>query len=132
MISQFTAKIPLNLKQIVTSLTAMIQGPQFIELISTPLLYQKITEGLYMHFFPDYALMYSKRDIEFFLTFTNEQDTLRKLIERLCSDDRPQDPLNLSKLKIFLDRILCKGWSKSGAVANPLDFYKLEVNNKFI
>ena len=111
--------MPLNLEQIMTSLNAMIEGPQFSELISTP---QKITEALYMHFFPDSALMYSKRDIEYFLTFTNEQS----------SDVQPQNPLNLSKLKIFLDRILCKGWSKSGAVANPLDFYKLEVNNKFI
>ena len=107
----------------------MIQSPQFVELISTPQLYQKIMEGLFTHFFPDSASMYSKEDIEFFMAFTNEKNALRILINPLHSDDQPQNQLNLSKFKNCLDRTLCKGWSESGAAADPLEFYKLEVSN---
>ena len=107
----------------------IIQSPQFTELISIPHLYQKIMEDLFAHFFTDSTVMYSKEDIEFFMTFTNEQDILRI---PLHSDDQPQNLLNLSKFKIYLDRILCKGWSESGAAADPLEFYKLEVNHNLV
>ena len=109
----------------------MIQSPQFIELISTPQLYQRIMEGLFTHFFPDSALMYSQEDIEFFIAFTNDQKALRILINPLHSDDEPQNLLNLSKFKSCLDRILCKGWSESGAAADPLEFYKSDVSSNF-
>ena len=110
----------------------MIQSPQFIEVISTTQLYQKIMEGLFTHFFPDSVLMYSKEDIEFFMAFTNDQNALKILINPLHSDDQPQNIINLSKFKNCLDRILCKGWSESGAPADPLEFYKFEVSSNFV
>ena len=85
-------------------------------------------EGLFAHFFTDSALMYSKKDIEFLMIFTSKQDTLIPL----HSDDQSQNLLNLSKFKIFLDRSLCKGWSESGAAADPLEFYKLEVSHNLV
>ena len=112
----------LNLKQIVLSFHMMLQSPQFAAIIQMPQLYQHIMEGLFTHFFPDTgdpAAVYSKEDIEFFLTFANEQKTIYQ-------DDG--NLISLSKFKFHLDRILCKGWSKNGTFAKPLTFYKLEVN----
>lgn len=101
----------------------MLQSPQFAAIVQMP---QHIMEGLFTHFFPDTAnpsAVYSKEDIEFFLTFANEQ-------EIICQDDG--NLMSLSKFKFHLDRILCKGWSKNGAVAKPLTFYKLEVNSNSV
>ena len=103
----------------------MIQEQQFSGLLSSSQSYHQIIEGLFAYFFPDSASAYSKGDIEFFLTFINEQEPLH-------SDNQPQNIINLLKFKFCLNRILCKGWSKSGAHANPLDCYKLEVHNIFI
>ena len=122
MSSQFIGTVPLSLKQIVTSFNAVVQIPQFTEPFSSPQSYNHIIEGLFTYFFPDSASVYSKGDIEFFLEFTNEKDNC---IQSLHSDSQPK---NLLKFKVHLDRILCKGWSKSGASANPLDFYKSEVH----
>ena len=85
-------------------------------------------EGLFAHFFTDSTLMYSKEDIEFLMEFTNKQ----VLMIPLHSDDQPRNLLNLSKFKVFLDRSLCKGWSESGAIADPLEFYKLEVSHNLV
>ena len=108
----------------------MIPSPQFIELISTPQLYQRIMEGLFTHFFPDSALTYNQEDIKFFIAFTNGQKALRILINPLHSD-QPQNLFNLSKFKSCLDRILCKGWNEGGAAADPLEFYKSDVSSNF-
>lgn len=111
---------PLGLKKIVSSFDAMIQGPQF-EVISIPHLYQHIIEGFFTHFFPESGSVYSKSDIEFLLLYINQQDKLRS------SNNQSQSLINPAKFKLHLDRILCKGWSNSGASADPLFFYKVEV-----
>lgn len=110
---QFRGDRSLNLEQIVTSFHTMLQSPQFTK-DSITLLYQFVMDGLFTHFFPDTSdskAIYNKEDIEFFLTFANKQS----------------ESISLSKFKFHLDRILCKGWSKSGTIAKPLTFYKLEV-----
>lgn len=124
--------MPLSLKQVVTSVNAIIQDSQFTKLFSSSQSYHQIIEGLFAYFFPDSATMYSKGDIEFFLTFTNEQDALKDCVQSFHSDNQSLNIINLSKFKFHLDKILCKGWSKGGAHANPLDCYKLEVYAIFI
>ena len=87
-------------------------------------------EGLFTHFFPDTndpASVYNKDNIEFFLTFVIEQSTLKDITQSIN-----QSRICFSKLKMFLDRILCKGWNKNGIDAEPMSFYKLEVNNNTI
>ena len=95
-----------------------------------PQLYQHIMEGLFIHFFPDTddsKVVYSKEDIKFFLTFANEQHKWEDHAETFHQDNKSDNLISLSKFKFHLDRILCKGWSKSGTSAKPLTFYKLEV-----
>ena len=116
----------LNLNQIVSSFHVMLQSPQFAAVVSMPQLYQHVMEGLFTHFFPeisDRTAVYSKEDIEFFLTFANEQNNWKEAVYQ------NNNLISLSKFKFHLDRILCKGWSKNGASAKPLTFYKLEVSS---
>ena len=118
--------MPLNLKQIVIALNLMLKNSQFTKL---PQFYQCIMEGLFTHFFPDTndpTCVYSKEDVEFFLMFANDQSTLKDVTETVYPVD--QYPC-FSKLKFYLDRILCKGWSKDELYAKPTNFYKLEVSN---
>ena len=122
----------LNLKEIVTSFHIMLQSPQFTKVVTMSQLYQHIMEGLFAHFFPDTGnskAVYSKEDIKFFLTFANEQDKQKAYSQLLSQDDQSANSISLSKFKFHLDRILCKGWSKSEIVAKPLTFYKLEVKS---
>ena len=122
----------LNLKEIISSFHIMLQRPQFTKVVSMSQLYQHIIEGLLAHFFPDTGdskIVYSKEDIEFFLTFANAQDNQKTCNKRLCKDDQSTNFIILSKFKCHLDRILCKGWSKNLNVAEPLTFYKLEVKS---
>lgn len=107
----------------------MLESPQFNKIVSIPQLYQHVMEGLFTHFFPDTATVYSKEDIGFFLSFANEQNKWKTYIEAIYQSE---NIINISKFKFYLDRILCKGWSKSGAIAKPLTFYKSEVNNSNI
>ena len=120
--SQFKGDVTLNMKQIVSSFHLMLQSPQFATIISMLQLYQHVMEGLFTHFFPDTGVVYSKEDIEFFLTFANEQNDLKETIYQV------ENRISLSKFKFHLDRILSKGWSKNGILAKPLNFYKSEVN----
>ena len=125
----------LNLKEIVSSFHIMLHSPQFTKVVSVSQLYQHIMEGLFSHFFPDTGdskAVYSKEDIEFFLTFANEQDKQKTHNQTLCQDDQSANSISLSKFKFHLDRILCKGWSKSEVVAKPLTFYKLEVKSDIV
>ena len=125
--------MPLNLKQIVIALNLMLQNTQFTKLISVPQFYQSIMEGLFTHFFPDTndpTCVYSKEDVEFFLMFANDQSTLKDVTEMVYPVDQHQDLLCFSRLKFYLDRILCKGWNKNEMYAKPTKFYKLEVSNK--
>ena len=125
----------LNLKEIVSSFHIMLHSPQFTKVVSVSQLYQHIMEGLFSHFFPDTGdskAVYSKKDIEFFLTFANEQDKQKAHNQTLCQDDQSANSISLSKFKFHLDRILCKGWSKSEVVAKPLTFYKLEVKSDIV
>ena len=95
-----------------------------------PYFYQYVMEGLFTHFFPDTndpESVYNKDDIEFFLSFANKQSALKDITQSTHMDN--QSRIRFSKLKIFLDRILCKGWNKDGINAEPMSFYKLEVNN---
>ena len=107
----------------------MLESPQFNKTVSIPQVYQHVMEGLFTHFFPDTTTVYSKEDIEFFLSFANEQYKWKAYIEAIYQSE---NLINISKFKFYLDRILCKGWSKSGTIAKPLTFYKLEVNNSNI
>ena len=110
----------------------MLQSPQFTKIISMPQLYQHIMEGLFIHFFPDTddsKVVYSKEDIEFFLTFANEQHKWKGHAQKFHQDDRSKNLISFSKFKFHLDRILCKGWSESGPTAKPLNCYKLEVKD---
>lgn len=89
-------------------------------------------EGLFTHFFPDTndpTCVYGKEDVEFFLMFANDQSTLEDVTETICPVDRYKNVLCFSKLKFYLDRILCKGWSKNEIYAKPTNFYKLEVSS---
>jgi len=120
------------LKQIVTAFETVLQDTQSIKLISIKQYYQYVVEDLFAHFFPatnEPISVYSKEDIEFFLMFANQQNTLKDLIPTVHPDDHSKSHINLSKFKFYLDRILCKGWSENELVAKPLAFYKLEVNN---
>ena len=113
----------------VIALYVMLQNSQFIKLISVPQFYQCIMEGLFTHFFPDTndpTCVYSKEDVEFFLTFANDQSTLKDVTQPV---DQYQNLICFSKLKFYLDRILCKGWNENEIYAKPANFYKLEVNN---
>ena len=115
-----------------SSFHKMLESPQFNKLASIPQLYQYVMEGLFTHFFPDTnnsTTVYSKEDIKFFLTFANEQNKWKSCIEAIYQFE---NLINISKFKFYLDRILCKGWSKSGTIAKPLTFYKLEVNNNSV
>ena len=115
-----------------SSFHKMLESPQFNKLASIPQLYQYVMEGLFTHFFPDTnnsATVYSKEDIKFFLTFANEQNKWKSYIEAIYQFE---NLINISKFKFYLDRILCKGWNKSGTIAKPLTFYKLEVNNNSV
>lgn len=92
-----------------------------------PQFYRHIMEGLFNHFFPDtddHMSVYSKEDADFFLTFVNEQSIFPTAIH---SDDQPRS-IVFSKLKIYLDRILCRGWKENGIDAKPLNFYKSDVS----
>ena len=82
-------------------------------------------EGLFNHFFSDTMSIYNMEDVEFFLMFANEQNTLKD-IQTIHPDDQS---VCFSKLKFHLDKILHKGWNDSETVAKPMTFYKLEVNN---
>ena len=112
-----------------------MESPQFAKLISMPQLYQHIMEGLLTHFFPDTddsGEVYNKQDVQFFLSFANEQYKQKAHDQTFHQDDKLQNFIILSKFKFHLDKILHKGWSKNGVVAKPLTFYKLEVNNNSI
>ena len=61
-------------------------------------------------------------DVEFFLMFANKQNTDNPSGSRIC----------FSKLKFYLDKILCKGWNNSETDAKPMTLYNLEVNNNII
>ena len=116
------------MKQIVAAIIEMLQNPHFTKLISMPHFYQYIMDGLFTHFFPDTddtTTVYNKKDIEFFLTFANEQNSLK---DTAHPDDQSKNLIYFSKLKFYLDRILCKGWNGGGTHARPLTFYKSEVN----
>ena len=122
----------LNLKEIVSSFHIMLHSPQFTQVVSVSPLYQHIIQGLFAHFFPDNGdskTVYSKEDIKFFLTFANEQDKQKAHNQILSQEDQSTNSISLSKFKFHLERILCKGWSKSEIVARPLTFYKLEVKS---
>ena len=115
-----------------TSFHTMIESSQFNKIVSIPQLYQHVTEGLFTHFFPDTdnsTIVYSQEDVQFFLSFANDQTKWKTYIEAIYQSD---NLINISKFKFYLDKILCKGWSKSGTIAKPLTFYKLEVNNNSI
>lgn len=108
----------------------MLQSPQFHETISVPQLYQHVIEELFAHFFPDTndpKIVYSKEDVEFFLLFANEQNKWKIQIHGVYHD-QSENLINSSKLKFYLDRILCRGWSGNGTIAKPLTFYKSEVS----
>lgn len=110
----------------------LLQNPQFTKLISVPHFYKHIIDGLLAHFFPDTndsTSIYIKEDIEFFLTFANEQNLLEDAID---PDDQSKSVVHFSKYKFYLDRILCKGWNNSGTDVSLLPSYKLEVNSKRI
>ena len=139
---QFIGDKPLNLKYIVSSFhgtlenseftTILLENSQFTDLMSIPLLYQNVIEGLFIHYFPDTndsKAVYNKKDIEFFLLFANEQNKWKVHVQTGHQNDLSDNFIGLSKFKFFLDRILCKGWCNNGEVAKPMTFYKLEVSN---
>ena len=111
----------------------MLQNPQFTKLTtSMPQFYHYIMEGLFTHFFPDTGdstTVYSKEDIEFFLVFANEQNSLEDITQTIHPYDQS---IYFSKLKFYLDRILCRGWNNNGTDARPLNFYNLEVNSNIV
>ena len=119
------------MKEIVTAFNMTLQNSQLSKLISIPQFYQHVMEGIFTHFFPDTddSTVYSKDDIEFFFKFANGQNTLKDVNQIIYTDDQSKSFICFSKLKPFLDRILCKGWTKNGNNAQHMTFYKLEVNN---
>ena len=93
-----------------------------------PQLYQYVVEGLFNHFFSDTMSVYNVEDVEFFLMFANEQNTLKD-VQTIHPDNQSGNLICFSKLKFHLDKILRKGWNDSKTDAKPMTFYKLEVNN---
>jgi len=108
----------------------MMQSPQFEEVVKKQL-HHYILEGLISHFFPDIDSSYCKEDIEYFVSFANKQVTWKHSFQKQhvteSSDLLLGKCISLSKLKFHLDKILCKGSSKSGKVSKPINLYKLEV-----
>ena len=97
----------------------MLQNSQLSKLIPMPQFYQHVMEGIFTHFFPDTddstsVTVYSKDDVEFFYKFANEQNTLKDANQIIHTDNQSKTFICFSKLKPFLDRILCKGWTKNG------------------
>lgn len=126
---------PLNLEQIVTSFHTILESSLFPKTISIPQLYKHIMEGLFIHFFPDTnncKAVYNKEDIEFFLSFVNEQNKWKAIMQKFYENVPSGSLISLSKFKFHLDRILCRGWSHSKTNAKPLTFYQLEVSHNDI
>ena len=113
------------MEQIVSSLHELLQGPQFVSISQ---FFQHVTEGLFAHFFHDNSTaVYSKEDIKFFLSYVKEQNEWKENIMQ-----HSENLISMSKLKLYLDRILRKGWGKSTINAEPLNFYKSEVSNNYV
>ena len=100
--------------------------------------YQCILEGLFVYFFPepsDKLLAYSQADIICFLELTSIQTSQRSdervpvivHTEVLSWASLFQNCITVSKMKIYLNRILRVGWNMSVKKAKPLNFYKSEV-----
>ena len=120
------------MKEIVTAFNSMLQKSQFSTVISIPQFYQHVMEGIFTHFFPDRdnstsVTLYNKDDIEFFLKFANGQSTLMDVNQIIYRDNQSKNFICFSRLKLFLDRILCNGWSKNDT--KHMTFYKSEVSN---
>ena len=115
----------------------MLQNPEFSKLNSIPQFYQYVMEGILTHFFPDTdssssVTVYNKDDIEFFLKFANGQSAFNDVNQIVHRDTQAPKSICLSKLKLFFNRILCKGWTMNEDIDEQMTFYKLEVSNLVI
>lgn len=97
-----------------------------------------ILEGLFAYFFPkidDQSQTYCKVDAICFLELTSIQtlqrsdgDPVNLCTEVLSWASVFQNCIGVSKMKLYLNRILNVGWNLSDQKAKPLNFYKSEVH----
>ena len=124
---QLKTEVPLNLEHTIACFS-VLTTPQFAEVVKRQL-HHHILEGLISHFFPETDSLYSKDDVEYFISFANKQTSWKHSVQTVPGpDDLVLDScMSLSKFKFHLDKILSKGWSKNGKPSKPLNIYKSEV-----